>query len=186
MDKLKVAVVGAGILGSRHARVFHEQAETELVAVVDHNPGRVDVAERYGGQTKWSLTALMRYTLTNLVSFSSLPLKLVAYVGFATVAVGSLLLLQTLWKFFSGTAAIGFTTVIAVQVLIGGMIIFSIGVVSIYLAYMYDEQKQRPVFIAKRASRRLNVEGPADRPPLQGQDNAASHVNRAYATRVNP
>ncbi len=112
-----------------------------------------DVASRYGGETKWSPMSLVRYTLTNLVSFSSFPLKLVAYVGFATVAVGGVLLLQTLWRYFSGTAAIGFTTVIAIQVLIGGMIIFSIGVVSIYLAYMYDEQKQRPVFIAKRGSR---------------------------------
>ncbi len=50
MSKLQVAVVGAGILGSRHARVFHEQPETELVAVVDLNPERKPVAEKYGAK----------------------------------------------------------------------------------------------------------------------------------------
>ncbi len=49
--KIKVAVVGAGILGSRHARVFHELDESELVAVVDIHPERAErVAKQYGAQ----------------------------------------------------------------------------------------------------------------------------------------
>ena len=47
MNQLNIAVIGAGILGSRHARVFYEQPETQLVAVVDVNPARAEVAERY-------------------------------------------------------------------------------------------------------------------------------------------
>jgi len=47
---INVAVVGAGILGSRHARVFHEQPEAKLVAIVDVNPARVDVAQKFGAQ----------------------------------------------------------------------------------------------------------------------------------------
>lgn len=50
MSKLQVAVVGAGLLGSRHARVFHEQPEVELVAVVDVNPARGEVAQKYGAK----------------------------------------------------------------------------------------------------------------------------------------
>lgn len=59
MDKLKVAVVGAGILGSRHARVFHEQADTELVAVVDVNAARSEVAQRYGAKFYPDVRALL-------------------------------------------------------------------------------------------------------------------------------
>jgi dolichol-phosphate mannosyltransferase len=88
--------------------------------------------------------------LGNLLAFSSLPLVAVAYVGFATVGFGTLLLIQTLYRYFTGTAAIGFTTVIAVQVMLGGMILTALGVISIYLARMYDEQKQRPMFIIRR------------------------------------
>ena len=50
VNKTRIAVVGAGILGSRHARVFHEQPDAELIAVVDVNPARADVAERFGAK----------------------------------------------------------------------------------------------------------------------------------------
>lgn len=124
-----------------------------------------DVQEREIGSTKWSLGGLIRYSLSNLLAFSSLPLVAVAYVGFATVGLGTLLLIQTLYRYFSGTAAIGFTTVIAVQVMLGGMVLTALGVISIYLARMYDEQKQRPMFIIRRP--RLHPpHGGGERPPL--------------------
>jgi dolichol-phosphate mannosyltransferase len=81
------------------------------------------------------------------------------------VGFGTLLLIQTLYRYFTGTAAIGFTTVIAVQVMLGGMILTALGVISIYLARMYDEQKQRPMFIIRRP--RLHPpHGGSERPPL--------------------
>jgi dolichol-phosphate mannosyltransferase len=125
-----------------------------------------DVQEREVGSTKWSLGGLIRYSINNLLAFSSLPLVAVAYVGFITVGLGSLLLLQTLYRYFTGTAAIGFTTVIAVQVMLGGMILTALGVISIYLARMYDEQKQRPMFIIRRPRPRHTLGGNPERPPL--------------------
>jgi predicted dehydrogenase len=59
MSKIRVAVVGAGILGSRHARVFQEQPETELVAIVDVNPARADVAQQYGVRLHPDLRTLL-------------------------------------------------------------------------------------------------------------------------------
>ncbi|CAG0944134.1 myo-inositol 2-dehydrogenase / D-chiro-inositol 1-dehydrogenase [Anaerolineae bacterium] len=50
MSKLRIAVIGAGILGSRHARVFAEQPDAELVAVVDVNPARAEIAESFGAK----------------------------------------------------------------------------------------------------------------------------------------
>lgn len=125
-----------------------------------------DVQEREIGSTKWSLGGLIRYSLGNLLAFSSLPLVAVAYVGFATVGFGTLLLIQTLYRYFTGTAAIGFTTVIAVQVMLGGMILTALGVISIYLARMYDEQKQRPMFIIRRPRLHPPHGGGSERPPL--------------------
>ena len=113
-----------------------------------------DVAERYAGQSRWTSWSLILYSLRCLVGFTSLPLRLVAFTGFFTVTVGVILLLQTLANYFSGNAAIGFTTVIAVQILLGGMTIFSVGVVAIYLSYMHDESKRRPIFVVRRPSRR--------------------------------
>lgn len=109
-----------------------------------------DVVERELGKSKWSVISLIRYSLANIVAFSSFPLVALSYVGFATAALGFLLLIQTLTQYFLGRAAIGFTTVIAVQILLGGMILLALGVISMYLSKMYDEQKGRPLFIIQR------------------------------------
>jgi polyisoprenyl-phosphate glycosyltransferase len=109
-----------------------------------------DVRDRYHGVTKWSVLSLLRYSLSNIVAFSSFPLYIIAYIGFLSVAFGAVLLVHTLVQWALGTAAIGFTTVISIQILLGGMIILALGVISIYLSHMYDEQKQRPLFIIKR------------------------------------
>jgi len=125
-----------------------------------------DVQERELGSTKWSLGSLVRYSLNNLLAFSSLPLVAVAYVGFMTAGLGVVLLLQTLFRYFTGSAAIGFTTVIAVEVMLGGMILTALGVIAVYLARMYDEQKGRPMFIIRRprgqAPRRAGAHGSAE------------------------
>ena len=59
MSKLNVAVIGAGILGSRHARVFSEQPETQLVAVVDVNPARAEIANKYGAKFYADLNTML-------------------------------------------------------------------------------------------------------------------------------
>jgi dolichol-phosphate mannosyltransferase len=109
-----------------------------------------DVVERDTGSSKWSVGLLIRYSISNIIAFSSFPLVAVAYVGFATAALGLLLLAHALYRWAMGTAAVGFTTVIAIQVLLGGMILTALGVIAIYLSKMYDEQKNRPLFIIRR------------------------------------
>lgn len=109
-----------------------------------------DVLEREAGTTKWSGIALIRYSLTNMLSFSSLPLRMVGYTGFVVAGFGLLLLFQTIMRYLMGEAAIGFTTVIAVQILLGGMILLALGVIAVYLSNIYDEQKGRPVFIIRK------------------------------------
>jgi predicted dehydrogenase len=71
MSKLQVAVVGAGILGSRHARVFHEQPETELVAIVDTNPARVEIAQKYACQFYPDLDALLKNESVDILAIAT-------------------------------------------------------------------------------------------------------------------
>jgi dolichol-phosphate mannosyltransferase len=123
-----------------------------LVAWIGFRVKKIEfhVKERQHGATKWSVLALLKYSLSNIVAFSSFPLQIVAYIGFISVALGTVLLVHTFVRWVLGAAAIGFTTVIAVQILLGGMIILALGVISIYLSHMYEEQKQRPLFIIRR------------------------------------
>ena len=60
-----------------------------------------------------------------------------------TVVMG----IQTLVRYFSGTAVEGFTTVILLILLIGSMLMFSLGVIGYYLARIYEEIKNRPRYL---------------------------------------
>jgi predicted dehydrogenase len=71
MSKLRVAVCGAGILGSRHARVFAEQEESALVAVVDPDPARRAVAEKYGATFYDDLHALLAAETVDAVAVAT-------------------------------------------------------------------------------------------------------------------
>ena len=108
-----------------------------------------DVQERVAGRSKWSVAALVRYSLRNVIAFTSLPLLLVAYAGFAVVVLGLFLLAQTLLRYFEGASLAGFTTVIALQILLSGMILFALGIIAVYIAKIYDEQKSRPIFLVR-------------------------------------
>jgi dolichol-phosphate mannosyltransferase len=131
-----------------------------LVAWVGFRAARVpfQVQERRGGRTKWSSRALFGYSIRNLVAFSSAPLRVVAYAGFATVGAALLLAVETFYYWFSGQAVSGFTTVILVMLFLCGLILISLGVIAIYVASIYDEQKARPLFVV-RQGRSSEAEG---------------------------
>jgi dolichol-phosphate mannosyltransferase len=106
------------------------------------------VADRVGGDTSWSTWSLARYAVRNLVAFTSLPLRIIAGVGFAVTGFGVLLSLLTLYNWANGTAVDGFTTTIIAVLVVGGANLLSLGVVSLYVAVVYEELKARPVYVA--------------------------------------
>lgn len=108
-----------------------------------------EVQERKYGKTKWSFTSLMRYAINNATSFSTLPLQIVTFLGWMLLIFSLILGVQTLVKYFCGTAAEGFPTVILLVLLIGGIIMISLGIIGHYLARIYEEVKGRPKYIIR-------------------------------------
>ena len=108
-----------------------------------------DVEERRSGKSKWSLGGLVRYAIRNATSFSTLPLKLVTWMGWIFILFAVVLGVQTLVRFFMGTADNGFTTVILLQLIVGGFMMLSIGIAGHYIARIYEEVKGRPRFIIR-------------------------------------
>ena len=108
-----------------------------------------DVEERRNGKSKWSTGGLVRYAIRNATSFSTLPLKLVTWMGWIFILFAVILGVQTLFRFFSGTADDGFTTVILLQLIVGGFLMLSIGIAGHYIARIYEEVKGRPRFIIR-------------------------------------
>ena len=106
-----------------------------------------EVQERIYGKSKWSTASLIRYAVSNVTSFTTVPLKLVSVIGGIFIILSIGLGIQTLVRFIMGNAADGFTTVILLMLLIGGLILFSLGIIGNYLARVYEEVKGRPRYI---------------------------------------
>lgn len=111
-----------------------------------------EVQERQFGESKWSFFSLMKYAITNATSFSTLPLQLVTVMGIVSILFSVALFIQTLVRFFSGTAVEGFTTVILLILIIGGFLMLSLGIIGHYIARIYEEVKGRPKYIISRTT----------------------------------
>jgi dolichol-phosphate mannosyltransferase len=106
-----------------------------------------DVQERVEGQSKWSTRSLVKYAVNNITSFSAAPLQLVTGCGVVMLLFSIILAIQTLVRYFRGNALEGFTTVILLQLLIGSILMISLGTVGYYLEKMFDELKARPRYL---------------------------------------
>ena len=108
---------------------------------------RFKVEERAGGRTNWSPLQLARLAVTGITSFSSAPIHLITLMGvlFLVFALG--LSAQTLFNFFSGQAATGFTTVIILVLVTGSMMMIGLGVIGTYVSRIYEEVKARPRYV---------------------------------------
>jgi len=122
-----------------------------------------EVQERQFGESKWSLMSLMKYAITNATSFSTLPLQLITFMGLFSILFSVILGVQTLVKYLMGTAVEGFTTVILLILIIGGLIMVSLGIIGHYLARIYEEVKGRPKYIISKVTDNVhgNVVGKA-------------------------
>ena len=105
------------------------------------------VQERTAGESKWSTHSLIRYALTNITSFSAAPMQIVTILGGIMLAVSVVLGVIALWQKITGTAAVGFTTVIIVQLFSSSVIMLSLGIIGLYIAKIYQECQRRPRYI---------------------------------------
>jgi dolichol-phosphate mannosyltransferase len=111
---------------------------------------RYDVAQRAYGNTKWSFFKLLRYAISNIVSFSTKPLAIVSCMGVVSVGVGVIMGVQTLIRWLGGRSVEGFTTVILLLLSMGGAILVGLGIIGGYIAAIYQEVKHRPRYIVRR------------------------------------
>ena len=109
-----------------------------------------DVAPRAGGKSKWSLRGLIRLAIHSLTSYTAAPLFFVFWLGIVTGVAALLMIVDTLYNFFSGRAATGFSTVILLQLLIGSAIMLSLSVIGLYVAKIYEEVKGRPRYLLRQ------------------------------------
>ena len=103
-----------------------------------------DVATRQGDESKWSFWSLLELAITALTSFTSLPLRIVTFLGFATMILGFFVAGDTILSLIKGQSVSGFATIIISLLLIGSFIMISLGIIGEYIAKIYEEVKARP------------------------------------------
>ena len=128
-------------------------------------PVLYDRAPRAAGTTKWNWWKLWNLAIEGFTSFSVLPLKLATYVGAAVALVAALfgvvVVVRTLvW----GDSPAGYPSLLVVVLLLGGTQLIFLGVIGEYLGRVFNETKQRPLYLVERylPSRPANAAGEAD------------------------
>jgi len=106
-----------------------------------------DVASRTSGQGKWSLRALFDLGITAFVSFTTDPLRIVMFLGLATLAFAVVVAADTFWSVYRGRSVSGFATIEITILLIGSFVMISLGILGEYIAKIYEETKARPPYI---------------------------------------
>lgn len=109
-----------------------------------------DVREREEGESKWSTWSLIKYAITNIVAFSAAPMQLVTGAGIIVFVLAIVMGIQTVVKFFMGGSVAGFTTVILLILIIGSIIMISLGIIGYYISKIYEEVKGRPKYLISK------------------------------------
>jgi glycosyltransferase involved in cell wall biosynthesis len=103
-----------------------------------------DVADRQGDQSKWSFWALLELSITALTSFTCAPLRIITFLGIATLLLGFLVAGDAIWSLIIGQSVSGYATIVISVLLIGSFIMISLGIIGEYIAKIYEEVKARP------------------------------------------
>lgn len=108
---------------------------------------RYSVRERTAGESKWSTKSLFKYAVTNIASFSSVPLHVISLLGVFMLIIAVVFSVIALVQKIAGVAAGGFTTVIILMLFGFSIVMISIGIIAYYIGKMYEEVKGRPRYI---------------------------------------
>ena len=116
-----------------------------------HDVVEYDRAARGSGETKYPIGRMLRFALDGITSFSNFPLQLAALAGFLCALVALLGLPLTVVARYSGIYERGVPSLLFIVLLIGGIQLLALGLIGEYLGRIYDEVKQRPLYVVARA-----------------------------------
>ena len=103
---------------------------------------------RYAGDTKYPARKMIRFAADAITSFSSAPLRFVSGLGLIFVVFCAGYLAYSLYsKFFTNDTVPGWTTVVVLVLLLGGIQLLSLGIVGTYVARIFEEAKARPLYL---------------------------------------
>ncbi len=109
-------------------------------------------AQRHEGKSKYSIKAMLRLALIGITSYSTKPLHIAAYLGLF-FSIGSLLFVPyILYSFFDGDAVSGWASLIITVAFFGGLQLFVLGIIGIYIGKIFKQVKQKPHYYIEETS----------------------------------
>lgn len=125
-------------------------ATTRVTAV------KVQMADRTEGQSGYTFRGLMRHTTNMVVGFSTAPLRMVTYLGFAIGATGLIFFARLIWLYLTGaTTVAGFTTISAMVAMFSSAQMIAIGMLGEYVGRIHAAGMGRPTYVIRE-----RAEGP--------------------------
>jgi len=115
---------------------------------------------RHAGETKYPLRKMVRFALDAIVSFSHAPLQVATLVGFVCASLAFMAIPVAVAFRIAGEFVPGVTTTVIAVLLLGGVQLIAIGVIGEYVGRIYDEVKQRPLYLVGQTRNREPL-GPA-------------------------
>jgi dolichol-phosphate mannosyltransferase len=119
---------------------------------------------RHAGATKYTVRRMLRFAVDAIASFSHAPLQVATLVGFACAALAFLGIPVAIGMRIADEFVPGVTTTVIAVLLLGGIQLMAIGVIGEYVGRIYDEVKQRPLYLV-RERRNVDVDTVATTPP---------------------
>lgn len=105
---------------------------------------------RYAGESKWNYWKLWNFALEGITSFTTAPLRIATYLGLLTASgafiYGAFVIVETL---ISGNPVAGYPSLLVIILFLGGVQLIGIGIIGEYLGRVFDETKQRPLYLVK-------------------------------------
>lgn len=106
--------------------------------------------ERFAGDTKYPLKKMLKFAFDGITSFSFMPLQMATYLGFTVSGISFLGILGViLLKILTNQTIQGWSSMMAIMLFLGGVQLITIGIIGEYIGRIYDEVKQRPLYIVQ-------------------------------------
>lgn len=109
-----------------------------------------DRPERFAGEPKYGFRGLVKLAMDGLLGFSATPLRMSSLLGFVTALAGVLYILFAVGsRVRTGNIPEGWTSTVALILVLGGVQLLVIGIVGEYLARVFEETKRRPSYVIR-------------------------------------
>ena len=109
-----------------------------------------DCNERYAGKSKYSSRKMFAFAIDGITSFSVRPLRIISLIGLVCLGISIAEMIYILVAYFQGRTIQGWASLLFSVWFLGGLLLFSIGVVGEYIGKIYKEVKRRPRYIIEK------------------------------------